>query len=393
MIVSLISVLCFQGPSEAVLSGLPTPLRLWFETFTKPLPTEFHPGLLDMLLHLEMMKYNADFAFSPRRIANVSSLSLPNGSQSNPQMYRTLIRCLEFLLQKLMDLKTHSTDDYRSFSKSNTSFKSNFASVQGADVLLKYSGWSFIETDAADNGGVYVYGEENDSRYLNAIIELLTVYTTKYLVGKMESNHSVDNVNPKDMNQIVDGMDDMDIDMDLDDGLDHHDLEEKWDLDHHSNTNHGGNSNENQHGNQKGNDSNDMLSIFEESKEDDSQPSAPNHSNHSNQAVQRQSSYLTVQEEQIKSLIAQSNDQNASGSDTQTIVVPTHLNVDEYLLRQRAIVWGARKVEKLNVYEHQWPSDIPGYAMMEEHRKKGVVIYTYSWDEVRYISFSIQFIV
>ena len=86
-------------------------------------------------------------------------------------------------------------DKYRMFSKSDKTVKDKFLSVPGAEVLLTFVGWKLITTDEQD-GGLYVYQEDNERGFLEAVIKLLTMYVD-YLKGKMPEPPVQNNDDPE----------------------------------------------------------------------------------------------------------------------------------------------------------------------------------------------------
>ena len=344
-----------QGTSTVQLSSAPKELSDWFESYSKTISINYHPNLIEILLHLEMIRYNTTFAFSPRKDVNI------NNKQKQKQN-ESLIQCVDYLLNLLKNVDNNFLDDkYRTFSKSDKSFKDTFLSIQGAEVLLKYCGWTLIETDSQDNGGVYVYDEDNDRKYLNTVITLLTMYSG-YLKGNMPNNNHTDNVKKKEANEI------------------------KWnDKDYNINNNfnnlnlHNSNSNNNNNHNKNNKNNGNHLSIFEDDDGNDNDGDEEK-----DLFVPRMDSYITPQKSTDTVVdVANINDliENDIDTETQSIDIPLHLNINEFLLQQRAIVYGAAKNVNVSVYQHQWPSDIPGYALIEEHKKNNVNIFTYKWDE------------
>eukprot|EP01083_Nonionella_stella_P058082 152204_1 len=312
--VIMADVVTDQGPSMSLLSSVPKELCDWFESFSKSLSITFQPGLLEILLHLEMVRYNTTFAFSPK----------PNAVQTHD----AFIQSLEFLLQLLSNLQSKFDDPkYRMFPRSDNEFCEKFNVVEGSEILLKYTGWTLIETDQADNGGLYVYNEDNDKQYLHAIIELLTMYRD-YLKGDMkpDNNYNHNKARPSS----------------------------EW-MDPH------------------GDKANNFLSIFEDDDVDEEEDKLDEKElliTPSDDAyITRQPSADTdTQESRISDMIRKAK---ANGVDVMDL--PRDLNVNEFVLRQRN--------KSRNIYEHAWPSSIPGYALMEEHKKNNINVYTYSWDE------------
>eukprot|EP01084_Bolivina_argentea_P227865 384927_1 len=324
-----------EGPSISLLSSVPKELSIWFESFSKSISRDFHPGLLEILLHLEMIKYNTSFAFSPK--------------QNNNNDNTNLIKCLDFLMDKLSNLDSNFNDmQSRMFPKSDNKFQQQFNIIQGANTLLKYTGWTLIETDKTDNGGLYVYDEENDKQYLNAVIQLLKMYI-QYLNGNEIKIIPINNHSFEPQLQFVDN----------DSSNRHIHNKDKWQF----------------------NDSSDkkdnMFSIFENDNDEQL--------DEKELLITRQDSYITPGKSMGSLIIEEQKINNQIDMDIDSckdaIDIPHHLNINEFLLHQRAIVYGASKNVNLNIDSHEWPSDIPGYALIEQHKKNNVNIYTYIWDE------------
>eukprot|EP01084_Bolivina_argentea_P227868 384931_1 len=174
-----------EGPSMSLLTSLPKYLSDSFESFAKTISPDFIPGLLDILCHLELMKFNAIFMQH-------------EFDQSNQHKLSECLTEIQTLLTDLSNNLQHS--NYRTICRSKTSFKDKCLCIQGTDTLLAYIGWNFIETNEQDNGGIYMYPNNNNNEYLLSILKLFTIYINYINQPNQNEEKIDDDINNDNLN-------------------------------------------------------------------------------------------------------------------------------------------------------------------------------------------------